>query len=175
MPVTTTLDLRVTLQLLQEYVNPESFANPVDRTPYNRFLHYVNGTGAMQVNAMWGNVETWDAAGTLFNFTDGSLVNCFGDPLIFTKIKLVYIRHDLTTTPYDANDYFELGNTFCEGLDYPGTGLQGMKFPAGTEFLQIFPNGLRLNPTTYPECNLLQYVPSDTHSRTVTTIIAGNI
>lgn len=59
---------------------------------------YTNGTGANQINAFYADTRTLAATNESFDLDAGTITDSYGTGLVFTKIKLLYIRNKSTTT-----------------------------------------------------------------------------
>lgn len=92
-----------TFNLVGSYSKASDLGTLAEAINYtNSPVKYTNGTGANQVNAFWSDTRTLTATSESFDLDlasgAGSIIDKFGDQLVFTKIKQLFIRNRSTTT-----------------------------------------------------------------------------
>ncbi len=91
------MSLSAKLNLLLNIVHTKTLDLDTARDAINlsRGVSLENGTGANQANSIWHDNRTLaDAANETIDLHDGSLLNAFGDALVLTKLKAIYIKNN---------------------------------------------------------------------------------
>jgi hypothetical protein len=112
---------------------------------------YSNGSGEYQVNAFYSDTRSLAATNESFDFDlasgAGSIIDGFGTQLVFTKIKLLYVKNKSTT----ASQRLTLSGDFLTGVatsPLGGTAPTIVIGPGGIALLDSPIDGFAVTATT---------------------------
>lgn len=125
-----------TVTMTGSYTKASDLTSLAEAVNYsNSPVPYSNGSGSYQVNALYSDTRELASAAESFDLNAGTMVDSFGTALVFTAVKLLFIKNRSVTSP---QRFIVTGDFFT------GTTSQSPMFGATTPTINIGPNGYLL-------------------------------
>jgi hypothetical protein len=166
----TTLNTVITLNFACDYNKVGDLNTSQDDVSLAAGQTLTNGTGANQANVLWKDTRTLTGSADVnetLDLYDGSLTNGFGDQVLMTKLKMIFIHNKST----DANCL--VGAAGSTPLPLFGDAASDiLKIRAGGKALLIAPDASGYAVTATPHLKIKRDATTGT-TLTYDIIIAG--